>query len=124
MQEEGNGYSRRNYYNNNNESSSNNSTNINSSEEIKKQLDKKNSFKQVRLRKSTYHELVSLGIVPESIDSIVRRAIKIAGPVMRKTQASIYNDLASEVTGPAILIARLTIESILSGTIPSDTNSW
>jgi hypothetical protein len=51
--------------------------------------------KQVRLRNSTYYELASLGIVPESIDSIVRRAIKIAKPIMRETQAKVYSDLAS-----------------------------
>jgi hypothetical protein len=56
------------------------------------------AFKQVRLRNLTYQELVSLGIVPETIDSIVRRAIIIAKPIMRETQAKVYNDLASEVS--------------------------
>ena len=54
--------------------------------------------KHVRIRNSTYHELTSLGIVPETVDSIIRRAIRIAKPIMRETQAKVYNDLASEVT--------------------------
>jgi len=52
--------------------------------------------KQVRLRISTYHELISLEIVSETIDSVVRRAIRIAKPIMRETQAKVYKDLASE----------------------------
>jgi hypothetical protein len=55
-------------------------------------------FRQVRLRKSIYRELISLGIIPESIDSIVRRSLQISKPKMRETQAKVYQGLAAEVT--------------------------
>jgi hypothetical protein len=55
-------------------------------------------YRQVRLRNQTYSEIVQLGCIPESIDSVVARALKYAKPMMREYQAKVYSDLANAET--------------------------
>jgi hypothetical protein len=51
--------------------------------------------KQVKIRNSTYYRLLALGITQETVDSIITRALRIAEPVMKETQARLYKDMAS-----------------------------
>lgn len=68
-------------------------TNNNSKDKEAKKIEK--ASKQVKIRSSTYYELLSLGITHETLDSIIRRALKIAKPIMQETQSKLYKDMAS-----------------------------